>query len=320
MGVAFVENLIAALGASALTGAAVWAWRAFLVPRRTKRRRRAVLGFDVDESEFAPTVIVESTAPTETSHYRRPTVGYGAVLATANVAQLIGVVRTKARRPGQLKVWMDTDQMATHALSEESQHAIVIGGPISNAETNRYLRWLNEGVRAGQIQLIPSELFPAEGRGGEGDPGSDAIRFDDEGRVPGRALIVDGASFRATLASQDAAVPVEMAALSGLSGTDYGLVIRGPARNRSGRLVVIAGVHTIGLAGASRYLVQLSAIERGVLVRQWQRFRRGNVRALDHLSQPGNEDMLLVIRTDFEHGVVAASRLVAAWRIQFIGP
>jgi hypothetical protein len=321
MGVLFIENLLAALGASAFTGLLLWLWRVFVDPRLKQRRRRAVLGFDADESDFAPTIIVESTTPSSTARYLRPTVGYGAVLAATNVAQLISMVRSRVARFTKLEVWMDTDQIATRALSEESQHAIVIGGPMSNAETDRYLKWLNGRIKDGTVELEPSEHFVprpnSEPRSGETQP----ICFDDHDPQNGRALIVDGNTFRASLTSM-ADTPVTTAEISQLSGTDYGILIRGPARNLSGRLVIIAGVHTFGLAGASQYLVQLSAVRRFTLrrialQRNRIRKRREILQALRYFRKPRNEDLVFVVRTDFECGVIVATEPVAAWRIKF---
>jgi hypothetical protein len=315
MGVLLVENLLAALGASLLTGGFVWVWRVFFDPRRKQKRRRAVLGFDVDETDFAPTIIVESTRPAATSRYLRPTAGYGAVLAAANVAQLIGVVRSKTRRFAKLEVWMDTDQIATRALSEESQHAIVIGGPMSNTETRRYLDWLNDKILDGSLVLHPSDVLPPNGQTDRAVQELQPICFDDDDRDRGRALVVDGKLFRASMVAAGGE-PVAASAISQLSGRDYGLVVRGPARNLSGRLIIIAGVHTFGLAGASQFLVQLSAVRRFSFSRQRMRMRRDILTALRYLAKPENEDMLLVVRTDFENGVITATTPVAAWRIR----
>lgn len=318
MSLNLVEAIAAAAIGSTTLAALGWLWRAVVEPRRKRRRRKAVLGFDVAESDFAPTVIVESTTPTATSRYQRPTVGYGAVIAMANVAQLIAAVWRKARRSGRIEVWMDSDQIALRALSEESQHAIVIGGPISNRETRRYLDWLNEGVRGGDIELTPSDVFPAYEGAERCEHGTEAILYEEKDPSRGRALVVDGYAFRAALRSESGA-SVAASEISALSGSDYGLVIRGPARNRSGRLVIISGVHTMGLAGASRYLVDLSAVRPQASRRHRKLIHRDTVDALRHLSRQDNEDILLIIRTDFELGLITGTKLVAAWRIQFSG-
>lgn len=314
MGQLTLQSLAGALFASSVLAGLQWSWRRFIEPSLKRRRRRAVLGFDVEESDFAPTVIVESTAPTSTARYRRPTVGYGAVLAMAHVSQLIAAVWKKARRSGRIEVWMDTDQIARRALSEESQHAIVIGGPLSNTETKRYLEWLNEGLRKGDIALVPSEVFAPEERSERCEVGPESIRYLDDDPSRGRALAIDCFAYRAALTTEDGR-PVAEVDYSKLSGTDYGLIVRGPARNRSGRLVIISGVHTFGLAGASRYLVDLSSLRLVPLGRNVGSSRRDLTGALDYLGGPENEDVLLVVRTDFESGVITATRLVAAWRI-----
>lgn len=311
-----LQNVIGALVVSMLGGGAQWVWRAVIEPRRKRQRRRAVLGFDADESEFAPTVVLESTVPTATSRYQRPTVGYGAVLAMANLAQLIAAVWKKGRRSGRIEVWMDSDQIALRALSEQSQHAIVIGGPLSNRETRRYLEWLNQGVRDGSIELVRQDGFGAKQPTERLAIGRGPIRYEEEDPSRGRALVIGDVGFRAALTSEDGEVVAE-SQMSALSGTDYGLIIRGPARNRSGRLVIIAGVHTFGLAGASRYLVDLSSLRRYFAGSDRRSNRRDILNALRHLSMPESEDVLLVVRTDFECGVITATELVAVWRIRF---
>jgi len=311
-----VQNLTGALLVSAIGAGAQWFWVSFLLPRRKRQRRRAVLGFDVDESDFAPTVVVESTVPTATSRYQRPTVGYGAVLATANIAQLIAAVWRKVRRAGRIEVWMDSDQIAMRALAEESQHVIVIGGPLSNRETRRYFEWLNEGLRRGGIKLVPSTMFLIDQSTERFDPALEHIRYVDDDPSRGRVLIVGDVGFRAAMAVEGGA-SVAASQMSELSGTDYGLIIRGPARNRSGRLVIISGVHTFGLAGASRYLVDLSAVRRFPLRRDARATSSANIEALNYLALPDNEDVLLVVRTDFEYGVITSTSLVAVWRLQF---
>lgn len=311
---AVLQSLVGALFASSVLGGLQWAWRQNVRPWLKRRRRRAVLGFDVDESEFAPTVIVESTTPTATDHYQRPTVGYGAVLAMAHVSQLIAAVWRKNRRSRRIDVWMDTDQLARRALSEESQHTIVIGGPLSNTETRRYLGWLNVGLREGDITLVPSDVFTPEERSERCEVGPEHIRYMDDDPSRGRALAIDCFAYRAALTAEDGA-PVAGADYSELSGTDYGLIVRGPARNRSGRLVIISGVHTFGLAGASRYLVELSSLRLVPFAWNGGSGRRDLTEALDYLGGPDNEDVLLVVRTDFESGLITATRLVAAWRI-----
>lgn len=311
---AVLQGLPGALFASAVLGGLQWVWRENVRPWLKRRRRRAVLGFDVDESEFAPTVIVESTTPTSTDHYRRPTVGYGAVLAMAHVSQLIAAVRRKAHRSGRIEVWMATDQIAARALSEDSQHAIVIGGPLSNTQTKRYLDWLNSELRDGDIALVPSDVFTPEERSERCEVGPEPIRYLEDDPSRGRALAIDCFAYRAAMTAEDGA-PAAKADYSELSGTDYGLIIRGPARNRSGRLVIISGVHTFGLSGASRYLVDLLSLRLVPFGRNGVSSRRDLAEVLRYLGGPENEDVLLVVRTDFERGVITATRLVAAWRI-----
>lgn len=323
MGMSFFVNLIAAVGASITTGAAVWIWRRLVIPRRVRRQRRAVLGFDVDDVDFAPTVIVESTAFTQTEHYRRPTVGFGAVLAVASIAPLLGNVRTRASgsgtRSGFAKVWMDTDQMAQNALVEESHHVIVVGGPLSNEKTAAYLDWLNERIRIGSARLIPSERFVPPEPTVVNNSKVDAIRFEEPSSdaSKGRVLVVDGSVFGATLRSQDPDATVDESALSRISGTDYGLVIRGPAQNNSGRVIIMAGVHTIGLAAGSRFLAQLAIAETMPSGRRSRQAEREAREALDYLGESENENVLIVVKTEFSSGVADSSRLVAAWRIRF---
>jgi hypothetical protein len=304
--------VIAAALPSALIGAIAWSWRNYINPWLKRKRRRAVLGFDVDESAFAPTIVVESTRPSQTSAYLRPTVGYGAVLAVANISQLIGFIRARSQRHARLEVWMDTDQIAVRALSEDSQHAIVIGGPLSNRETRRYLDHLNNRIAMGEVRLIESDSIRPTGFEDAG-VSSDAVEFVSD--PEGRALVVAGHSFRARLLNAEGTGPVTEAPISGLSGTDYGLIIRGPARNQSGREVVVAGVHTFGLAGASRLLVLVAAVSRVALGRDRRESTRVARRALAFLSDRTNENAIVVVRTDFECGVIAATVPVGAWAI-----
>jgi hypothetical protein len=315
-------SIVAAL----LVSGILYAVRAFVIePRAARRHRAAVLGFSVRDSDFAPTIIVGAIDSVATGIYMRPTVGYGSLLAVAYVSQVVGDVSPVSSRVNDLEVFLAGDQVATKSLSKDNEHNILIGGPQRNCETLGIISDLNRRIAAGETLLVPSKLaLPAQSARRVQTAGEAISFLDDlEGKV--RSLNVDGYEYVAKITPEAGASAGNRfrngAGIGSVEGTDYGLIIRTKAPKDAGRLVILAGVHTFGSAGASRFLTELAQV-RG----PWDRFFRGRrssedhyVTALKYLRRKAHQDVVLVICSEVKHGMLTSARAVAAWNIEDCG-
>lgn len=315
------EGVLSGVVAAFLFSSLAFLAKGFIVePNRKRRRRAAVLGFSVRDVDFTPTLIVGATDSVRTGIYMRPTVGYGSLLAVAYVAQVVGDVSPVSSRGDNLEVFLDGDQVATKSLSRDDEHNILIGGPQRNGQTRDFLDGLNSDLKDGRKILIPSRRFaPSNGSMRSQSPG-EAFEFSDDPDRKRRSLRVDGYEYVAHLASDpDRETDLESpAGIRSVAGTDYGLIVRSNAPADAGRVVVLAGVHTFGSAGASLFLAQLAKIRgRRILA---PRGRRNSVEhyrdALNYLSGRTNQDLALVVRAQVKEGMLISARLVAAWEIQ----
>lgn len=298
------------VGAAVVSGVAFLLSFFYFEPRRKRRRRAHVLGFPVSDSDFAPALIVGTTEPIKTDIYMRPTVGYGSLLAVAYVAQVVGDVSPDSDRSDKLDVLLAGDDTATRSLSRADEHNVLIGGPTRNSATTSCLRYLNQMVRDGVWTLVPSREFPPSQVGARKQARDGAVTFAEE--PSRRVLNVNGFEFAAEM---------ELAEVSGrptkLSGTDYGLIVRGAAPNDAGRVVLLAGVHTYGSAGAGYFLAELAKVRRP-LVPSLKRSQIGQdhyTHALKYLGSKAHKDLVLVVRTKVDQGLLTSSMLVAAWNI-----
>jgi hypothetical protein len=291
----------------------------FYEPNRKRRRRATVLGFSVRDAEFAPTLIVGPTDSVETGVYMRPTVGYGSLLAVAYVAQVVGDVSPVSSRSEDLEVFLAGDQVATMSLSRDNEHNILIGGPQRNSNTMDFLNQLNEEISDGKKILRPSRRFSPARASTRGHPSDGAIAFPEDPDRRKRSLHIDGYEFVAQLSSSAAnGTRPDSASIATVEGTDYGLIIRSNAPQDAGRLVVLAGVHTFGSAGASKFLAELAQVRRP-LVRRLRGRRTSEdhyIDALRYLREKAHLDLVLVVRAEVQQGMLTSSRLIAAWEIE----
>lgn len=299
------------VGAAIVSGATFVISPFYFEPRRKRRRRAAVLGFSATDCDFAPALIVGTTEPIETGVYLRPTVGYGSLLAVAYVSQIVGDVSPDSDRSDNLDVFLAGDNTAVRSLSRSDEHNILIGGPARNSETMTCLSHLNRMVREGRWALVPSAMFSPTMEGGRVQRLDEAISFPEQSAR--RALNVAGHEFVARLERSETS-----AGSHDLSGIDYGLIVRSAAPNEAGRVVLLAGVHTFGSAGAGHFLAELAKLRRplapGAKARRTRRGHHGA--ALKFLGAKAHQDLVLVVRSEVRQGLLASSMMVAAWRIE----
>jgi hypothetical protein len=238
----------AAAGAVALVVLCVIAARLY----GQRRWQRIIWTFKVSANE-RPKIIIETIEGKTTHLYKRPTAGFGAVAAVAQLSTALnasrgGLVRRVSRsleHPVELS--FSSEERADRWCS--TSDTVVVGGPKSNLITAAVMQAFGcqplgaEPAKETELLERTSDLRPAASpaRGlGVATQGNTIYWF--------------GKRYEGTVGVSDDPVP----GTTGYNGFDYGVVLRLPSYTQpSRRMVVVFGSQTFGVDAASLWLVRL---------------------------------------------------------------
>jgi hypothetical protein len=224
-----------------------------------RRWQRIVWTFKLSAKE-RPKIILETIKGEKTPLYKRPTAGFGAVAAVAQLSTALnvsrgGLVRRVSRSlEHPIELSFSTEERADRWCS--TADTVVIGGPKSNQITRAVLlafgcqppgpepvdaderERLDKELKRLTEHLVSSASGPARGLGVA---------------TQGNAIYWYGERYEGDVGVAEDSVPGTPA----YNGHDYGVVLRLPSYTRpSRRMVIVFGSQTFGVDAAALWLVQ----------------------------------------------------------------
>jgi hypothetical protein len=245
------EIAVGAAGALALVAVCAVASRLYA----QRRWQRIIWTFKLP-SRQRPKIIIETIAGETTLLYKRPSAGFGAVAAVAQLSSALNASRSGLLR----RVGRALDHPVELSFSSEERadswcstaDTVVVGGPKSNEITAAVM----QAYGCQPLGLDAAEVDGEELRARTADLGRAR-----DGRAIGLGVATHGNTiywfgerYEGSVGVSDDPVP----GTTGYNGHDYGVVLRLPSPTRSSRrTVVVFGSQTFGVDAASLWLVQL---------------------------------------------------------------
>jgi hypothetical protein len=216
------------------------------------RWQRVVWAFKIP-ARTGPKIIVETISGEQTVLYRRPSAGFGAVAAVAQLSSALNASRSGLvrRMPRSLENPIELSFSSEEKADGWSSLAdtVIVGGPKSNEITAEALRAFGcqppAGDRVDDGEMLrrtgdlraPTAAAPAGGLG---------VATQDN------TIYWFGTAYKGDVGESDDPVP------TGYKGADYGVVLRLPSpTNPDHRMVIVFGSQTFGVEAASSWLVKL---------------------------------------------------------------
>jgi hypothetical protein len=245
------------------SGGQVLAWMVaglgLLVPRvyEPNRRQHYIWKFK-GASAGLPKIVIETVEGGETDLYHRPSTGYGAVAAVAQLTNAINASRqgffrrTNRSLENPLDLCFSTDQIAEFWC--RNHDIVLVGGPKHNRLTAQVLHKFG---RQPDRAAVPAPDLLAE---------TAACRLDGDHAshlgiaTQGATLYWYGHPYEGSVTDK-AADPSVPRSPVGPTGVDYGVVLRLPGhRDAHRRLIVVFGSQTYGVTAASMWLVNVRTL------------------------------------------------------------
>jgi hypothetical protein len=227
-----------------------------------KRWQRIIWGFKLP-AQVRPKIIIETIEGEETGLYRRPSAGFGAVAAVAQLSIALNASRSGlARRMARslehpVALSFSSEQQADSWCSNAD--TVIVGGPKSNEIAAEVLRAF--GCQSSGSDLEEDELLRQ----------TSALRASGGGASKGLGVATQGNSiywFGEKYAGNVTVATDPTPGTTGYNGYDYGIVLRLPSPTDSARRsVVVFGSQTFGVDAASTWLVNLRSHTAGRKVR-----------------------------------------------------
>ena len=239
------------------------------------RWQRVMWAFKVSPDQ-RPKIIIETIEGEETGLYRRPSAGFGAVAAVAQLSTALnasrgGLVRRLARSLDHpIELSFSSEQQADTWCSDTD--TVIVGGPKSNEITAAVLRAF--GCQPPGTDLVEERELLRRTADLGSSTASDAIGLGVA--TQGNDLYWFGTKYAGSVKVIANPTP----GTSGYNGYDFGVVLRVPSPTASGRrMVVVFGSQTFGVDAASAWLVNLRSRATSRKVRNLMA-RHRNVAAL----------------------------------------
>lgn len=274
-------NVLAA--ASAVAALVLSAWSRLISPRS---RRRAVWTFKNISLDVTPGIIIDHVAGEKTDLYTRPSTGYGAVRAVAQITNSLNSSRSGFFNRSQqflehpIEVCFATDQLASEWL--RTRDVILVGGPKNNEITAEVLSYWG----GYELREPPAGDVPA------GDL-SRSMRIWTDGNTIHW--------FGETHTGDVADTKPEVRGNVGFNGIDYGIALRlpSPSDPKNLRVVVLFGSQTFGIMAATDWLVR----QGGSRDKSWD--GSSSTRSLRR-----SENLAVLLRSRVHNGVIERSELM----------